>query len=300
MALVLGRRRSPVFYFNLWGFVFALPALILLLVFNIYPLINAFYISLTSWDLGPRMRFVGLANFIYMFTSDQNFLRSIGTTLYYVVGLNPLMWTVSLGLALLFNRQFVGRSAFRTIYFTPVVISWVVAALVWFIILGHPTYSLSARILGLFGRPGFSFIHSAAWVMPAMIFLSLWKGVGYYMVLFLAGLQNIPQELYEAAAVDGANAWQRFWYITIPLLRPALLFVMVISIIGSFQVFTPIWILTQGGPAGASRVLTVYMYENAFMYLKMGYAAAMSVVLFLILGFLTLVQFRLVRSDIAE
>jgi len=207
------------------------------------------------------------------------------------------MWVIALGLALLFNREIKLRGIFRTIYFTPVVISWVVASMVWYIIF-HPSFGLNAHIMRLFGRPGIKFLHDARYALPAIIILSLWKSVGYYMVLFLAGLQSIPKMFYEAASVDGANSRQQFWYITIPLLMPTTLFVMVISIINSFQVFTPIFLLTRGGPHGATRVLPILIYENAFIYLKMGYASAMAVVLFVILMILTLLQMRVFRGEV--
>jgi multiple sugar transport system permease protein len=198
-------------------------------------------------------------------------------------------------LALLFNRRFALRAAFRTVYFVPVVVSWVVAAIVWSTIF-HPSLGLNAAFFRLFDRPGVIWLADPALVMPAMIVISVWKGLGYQMVLFLAGLQAIPTEYQEAAAVDGATPRQRLWYITLPLLKPTILFVMVISVIGSFQVFTPIFIMTGGGPAGASRVLPMLIYEHAFKFLKMGYATALAMVLFTILMSLTLLQMKLFRG----
>ena len=290
------RKRGPVFYQNLWGVAFAIPALALLIVFSIYPVLNALYIGFTSWSLSGTPEFIGLDNYITMFLRDPEFLRSLRTTAIYAVGLNPIMWAIALGLALLFNREMKMRGIFRTIYFTPVVVSWVVASMVWYLIF-HRSFGLNAHIMRLFGQPGIKLLSDSQYALTAIIILSLWKSMGYYMVLFLAGLQNIPRVFYEAADVDGANSWQRFLFITIPLLMPATLFVMVISIINSFQVFTPIYLLTRGGPHGATRVLPMLIYENAFIFLKMGYASAMAMVLFAVLMVLTLVQLRVFRTD---
>ena len=289
------RRRSPVFVQNAWGLAFALPALGFLVVFNLYPLASAFYISFTSWQMAGTPQFVGLENYVTVFARDEEFYRSVGVTAYYALGTNPPLWAMALGLALLFNRRFALRAVFRTVYFVPVVVSWVVAAIVWSTIF-HPTLGLNAAFFRLFDQPGVIWLADPRLVMPAMIIISIWKGLGYQMVLFLAGLQGIPAEYQEAASCDGANTRQRLWYITLPLLKPTILFVMVISVIGSFQVFTPIFIMTGGGPAGASRVLPMLIYEHAFKFLKMGYATSLAMVLFVILMSLTLLQMKLFRG----
>jgi ABC-type sugar transport system permease subunit len=289
------RRRSPLFVQNAWGFLFAVPALAFLVVFNLYPLLSAFYISFTSWQLAGTPEFVGLENYVTVFTRDEEFYRSVGVTAYYALGTNPPLWAMGLALALLFNRQFALRSVLRTVYFVPVIVSWVVAAIVWSTIF-HPTLGLNAAFFRLLDRPGVIWLADPSLVMPAMMVISVWKALGYQMVLFLAGLQGIPADYQEAAAVDGANARQRLWYITLPLLKPTILFVMVVSIIGSFQVFTPVFIMTGGGPAGASRVLPMLIYEHAFKFLKMGYATALAMVLFAILMSLTLLQMKLFKG----
>jgi len=275
---------------------FAIPALILLIVFSVYPLLTALYTGFTSWGLQGAPQFIGFENYTRLFTRDPDFLNSLKTTAIYVIGLNPLMWIISLGLAMMLNQQIRMRGLFRLIYFTPVIISWVVASMVWFTIF-HPSFGLNAHIMRLFGKPGLQLLTDSKYALPSIIAISLWKNVGYYMILFLAGLQDIPQVYYEAASVDGASSMQKFWRITLPLLMPAMVFVMIISIISSFQVFTPVWILTKGGPAGATRVLPVLIYEHAFRYLNMGYASAMAVILFLILMVLTLLQLRFFRTS---
>lgn len=290
-------RRSPVFYQNLWGVAFAVPALILLLIFNIYPLLNAVYYSTTSWGLVDEPTFIGLDNYIKLATNDAVFWQSLRTTAYYAMGLNPLLWVLSLSLALVFNREFKFRGIFRTIFFTPVIVSWVVAAIVWSTVL-QPSFGLNAQVMRLFGLPGFPLFDKSSTAMITIILMVLWKDVGYFMVLFLAGLQSIPRMYYEAAAVDGATKWQQFWHVTLPLLKPTTIFVVIISIIQSFQVFTPIWLTTTGGPAGATRVLPILIYQNAFRFFgKVGYASAMAVILFLFLMIVTFIQMAIARAD---
>ncbi len=293
-ALLPGR--SPYFYQNLAGLLFAVPALLFLLVFSVYPLLNAIVLSFADWNLTGKATFVGLDNYVTALTDDLDFWRSVGVTFQYTLGVVVPGFVIALSLAMLFNRNLAGRNVLRTAYFAPVAISWVIASLVWVTVL-HPSFGLNPKIMGLFGQPSIKFFDDAKWVIWAMVMLSLWKGIGYWMVIFLAGLQNIAQEMYEAAAVDGANRWQQFWRITLPLLRPTVLFVAVIGVINAFQAFTPIWIMTKGGPAGASRVYALFIYQTAFTYYKMGYASALSVLLFIFLMVLTLIQMRVLRSE---
>lgn len=289
------RRRSPVFRQNVWGILFIAPAIGFLLVFNIYPLLRAIYLSFHTWALAGAPKFVGFANFIRMFTRDDWFRNSLKVTVIYASELNPIVWAMGLGLALLMNRDLKGRGIFRTIYFVPTVVSWVVVSIVWYSIL-HPSFGVNAMVMRiLFNAKGVPFLTHKTYALPMMISLSVWKGVGYTMVLFLAGLQAIPGVYYEAASIDGANRLQQFRHVTLPLLMPTVLFIMITSVIGSFQVFTPIQIMTKGGPAGATRVLPYLIYQNAFEFLKMGYASAMSIVLFVILMALTLIQVRIFR-----
>jgi multiple sugar transport system permease protein len=292
-ALLPGR--SPYFYQNAAGLFFAVPAVAFLLVFSVYPLLNAIVLSFTSWNLSGTPTFIGLDNFADLL-DDIEVWRSVSVTAQYTLGLVIPGFVISLCLALMFNRNMRGRDLLRTAYFTPVAISWVIASLVWVSVL-HPSFGLNAQVMRAFGQPSIPFLTDAKWVIPAMILLSLWKSVGYWMVVFLAGLQGVPQEMYEAASVDGANRWQQFWRITLPLLRPTILFVSVVGVINAFQAFTPVWILTKGGPAGASRVYALLIYQTAFTYFKMGYASALAVVLFIFLMILTLIQMRTLRSD---
>ena len=291
-ALLPGR--SPYFYQSLAGLLFAIPAVAVLLVFSVYPLLNAIFFSFTDWNLSGTPRFIGVENYLTI-ADDLDFWKSLDVTARYTLGLVP-GFAIALFLAILFNRKLAGRDLLRTAYFTPVAVSWVIASLVWTSIL-HPSFGLNAQILRASGQPSIKFLTDANWVIPAMIGLSLWKGIGYWMVIFLAGLQGIPSEYYEAASVDGASRSQQFWKLTLPLLRPTVLFVSVVGVINTFQAFTPIWIMTKGGPAGASRVYALLIYQSAFTYFKMGYASALAVLLFIFLMVLTLIQMRVLRSD---
>ena len=286
--------RSPYFYQSTAGLLFAVPAVLCLLVFSIYPLLNAIFFSFTSWILSGTPKFVGVDNFLEIW-DDTDFWRSLDVTARYTLGLIP-GFALALFLAILFNRRLAGLHILRTAYFTPVAVSWVIASLVWTSVL-HPSFGLNAQVMRLFGAQSIPFFTDVKWVLPALIGLSLWKGIGYWMVIFLAGLQGIPTEYYEAASVDGANRWQQFWGLTLPLLRPTVLFVSVVGVINAFQAFVPIWILTKGGPAGASRVYALLIYQDAFTYFKMGYASALAVILFVFLLVLTLIQMRVLRSD---
>jgi multiple sugar transport system permease protein len=286
--------RSPYFYQNTAGLLFAVPAVLCLVVFSIYPLLNAIFFSFTSWNLSGTPKFIGVDNYIDIW-DDIDFGKSLDVTARYTLGLIP-GFAIALFLAILFNRRLVGLHILRTAYFTPVAVSWVIASLVWTSVL-HPSFGLNAQIMRIFGEKSIPFFTDAKWVLPALVGLSLWKGIGYWMVIFLAGLQGIPQEYYEASAVDGANRWQQFWGLTLPLLRPTVLFVSVVGVINAFQAFVPIWILTKGGPAGASRVYALLIYQDAFTYYKMGYSSALAVLLFVFLLVLTLLQMRVLRSD---
>ena len=293
--ITLKRRRSPVFMQNVWGIVFIVPAIAFLLIFNIYPLLRAFYLSFHTWSLAGAPQFVAFRNFSRMFLQDDWFRQSLKVTVTYAVGLNPVVWAMGLAVALLMNRDLKGRGIFRTIYFIPTVVSWVVVSIVWYAIL-HPSFGVNAMLMRvLFNAKGVPFLTHKTFALPMMIALSVWKSMGYTMILFLAGLQAIPSVYYEAASIDGADRLQQFRHVTLPLLMPTMLFIMITSIIGSFQVFTPIQILTKGSPAGTTRVLPYLIYQNAFQFLKMGYASAMSVVLFVILMTLTVTQVRIFR-----
>jgi ABC-type sugar transport system permease subunit len=276
------------------GLMLVSPAIFFFAVFYIYPLFQAFYISFFRWGLLDTPRYVGLRNYEFLLR-DQEFSNSVFVTLYYVFGTVIPIWIIALGLALVFNNSFRFRGGFLTVFYLPAVISLTVWSMIW-LLSYHPTYGLVSFFTRSAGFEYLRFLQDTSLAMPALILLSVWKGTPLYMVILISGLRAIPSDYYEAATVDGANVVQRFWWITMPLLRPVMLYVMVISIIEAFKVFTPMYILTGGGPGSATRVLPMFIYENAFSYLRMGYASAASIIFLLILLSISFVQFRLLRS----
>jgi len=273
------------------AYLFLLPTLLGLLLFTIGPVIAGFLISFTNWNIFLPPQWVGFDNYTFLFTQDLP-RKVFANTLYYTLINVPLNMTLALAVALLLNLQLRGVAFYRAIYFLPVISSTVAAALIWNWLyspnFGPINYGLSA--IGISGPP---WLASTTWAMPAVILMSVWKGFGINMLIFLAGLQGIPQELLEASMIDGANRWQRFWRVTWPLLTPTTFFVLVISCIASFQVFEQVYVMTEGGPAYATTVLGLFIYLNAFRYNNMGYAAAVAYLLFALILVITLVQFRL-------
>jgi multiple sugar transport system permease protein len=278
-----------------WGFL--MPALLLLGVFFAVPVVAGLLFSLTDFDIyaiaDPSVaRFVGLRNYAQVL-SDGAFWGALRNTLYFVLVGGPLNVLVSLGAALLLNAKLVrARSLFRTAYFAPVVTTMVAVAIVWRY-LYHPRYGLLNHALGLFGVPGVDWLGDPTWSMPGIILLATWKNFGYNMLIFLAGLQGIPAELGEAAAVDGASAAQRFRHVTLPGLAPVFLFVGVTTMIGYFQIFAEPYVMTQGGPLGSTRSLVLLMYEEGFRWWRMGVASTLAVLLLAVTLIGALVQMRL-------
>jgi multiple sugar transport system permease protein len=267
---------------------------LLLVVFKFVPMLQAFYLSLTSYDLLSPPRFVGLRNYVTLL-EDPLFHQSVGVTAYYVFGTCVLIWFVSLGLALIFNAPLPAKNVLRTIYFIPAIVPVVVYAIIW-LFLFHP-YGLLNVALHAIGLPAVQWLSDTRAVLPGFILSSLWRFAPYFMIIYLAGLQSIPLEYYEAAAIDGAAGAQAFRCVTLPLLRPTILLVVVVSIILMSKVFTNVLIITGGGPAGATRVLSLFIYQTGFQYFKMGLASAASI--FLLFGTMTftLLQLRLFRED---
>lgn len=279
--------------------VLLLPSLAGMVVFLMAPVLSSLVLSFSQWDLIGEIHWVGLDNYLTAL-ADPAVLGALRNTLGFILGYLPSVVLIALGLALLLNRRIRGRVVFRAIYFVPVVTSWVAVSLIWKWLL-NPQYGLINFALGAFGIKGPGWLFDPAWAMTGVILTSVWKDIGFVTVIYLAGLQDIPEPLYEAAALDGATAWQRFWSITFPILAPTTFFVTTISLISSFQVFDQVWIMTQGGPAGATSVMVELIYKNAFSYYKMGYASAISWVLFALIFAVTiaqnLLQKRLDRSD---
>jgi multiple sugar transport system permease protein len=233
---------------------------------------------------------VGLDNYVSLATSPDTW-AAFGHTLYYVAGYLPLVYVGGLVLAVALNRLVRGRNLFRTVYFLPVVTSWVVVALTWRWLL-NPSNGPVNQALAAVGITGPGWWSDPAWAMPSIILASTWKDLGFVTVILLAGLQAVPQELLDAARVDGTNAWQRFWHVTFPLLSPSTFFVVVISLINGFQVFDQVYVMTGGGPSGATEVVVERIYDLTFRYGRAGEASALSWMLFALILAVTIVQNR--------
>lgn len=272
---------------------FLAPGLVPLLLFTVGPMVASAGLSLLHWDLLRPPRFIGLDNYARL-AGDTAFRAAVGHTIQFVAGYLPLVLVGGLVIALALNQRLRGLAMFRTIYFMPLVTSWVVVALMWRWLL-DPNVGIVNYALGLVGIHGPGWYTDPAWAMPSVIIASAWKDLGFVMVILLAGLQSIPEEYYEAASVDGAGRWTRFRHITLPLLTPSLFFVVVISLINNLQVFDQVWVMTGGGPAGATSVVVEQIVRNAFRYGQMGYAAAMSWVFFVVILVITALQFRFQR-----
>jgi multiple sugar transport system permease protein len=276
----------------LWGYLFLLPNILGFLAFNLFPLLFAIGMSFTRWDLISPPTFIGLSNYEKLFLEDESFRIAIKNTLFFTVLSVPTGTILSLILANILNQKIRGTTFYRTAFFLPVVSSSIAVALVWAWVF-NPDFGLVNEILSTFGLPRLKWLASSTWALPAVVIVSVWRGIGPSTVIFVAGLQGIPEELYDAAKIDGANARQLFRHITIPMLSPTTFFVIVVSIIGSFQVFDIIYMMTRGGPGRASMVLVYYIYEHAFRWFGMGYAASIAFVLFIVIFVLTLIQLRL-------
>ncbi len=272
-----------------WSFI--APSLVLLLVFSAAPLLFAFYLSFHGWNLlEPAKPFVGLGHYIEL-AGDGLFWNAAKNTAIYSAYV-PLTMACALGVAILLNRKIKGVALLRAIFFLPYITSFVAISIVWQWMY-DPNFGIFNWILGLFGLGPFPWLNSPSTALMALIIMAVWIHIGFQMIIFLAGLQAIPNELYEAAMIDGAGPWRRFWRITLPMLRPTTFFVLVTSIIGSFQVFTFVYVMTEGGPLHATDVIVYHIYQNAWQFLRMGYASAMSWVLFAVIFAITLIQFRL-------
>ena len=279
------RRRN-----TLIGWTFILPNFIGFGILTLAPVLTLFYIAFTDWNAFGNANWIGPANFVRLF-NDNSFRIALTNTITYAVMYIPLTLVVSLGLAMLLNTKLRGIAFFRTAAFFPYITSIVAIAMVWNILFS-PEYgpiNQILRFIGIADPPGW--LTSPAWALPAVALISMWRDAGYYMILFLAGLQTIPRELYEAARMDGANGWQRFWNVTLPGLRPTTFFVTVMMVIGSFKILDLILVLTRGGPGQATLVISQFIFREGFERNSFGYASAAAIVLFLLCISITIVQF---------
>lgn len=278
---------------TLSGLLFILPNFLGFLIFSLFPILFAAYIMFTQWNLSSTPELVGFTNFATMW-NDHLFWKTLGNTAYYTFVAVPIGVFLAFWLAILLNRNMPGTVFFRTIYFLPQITLTVAAAIVWRW-LYNPEFGLFNYLLGMIGIEGPKWLSSTTWAMPAIIIMGNWQGIGFAMLIMLAGLQGIPGEYYEAAEIDGANAWQSLRHITLPLLTPTIFFVVITSLIGAFQGFDQFQVMTQGGPAKSTTTLVMYIYQNGFSFFKMGYGSALAFVLFVFILIVTLVQWILAK-----
>lgn len=271
-----------------WAFLLLLPNLLGFLIFTLFPVVAAFLLSFTEYDMMSPIKWIGLGNYFELL-NDSTFKQVLINTLYYSVFTVPIGATISLFLAIALDRRTKLVKFYRAVYFLPVISSMVAVAMVWQWIY-NPEFGLINYLLSLVGIKGPSWLTDTVWAMPAIIVVNIWKGLGFNMLLFLAGLQGISNSYYEAADIEGARWWTKFTRITLPLLSPTTFFVLVMSFISSFQVFDSVFLMTGGGPGRSTSVLVHYLYQNAFQYFRMGYASALAYVLFFLVFLVTLIQ----------
>ncbi len=288
-AAAVPQRRSPARKRQGWWAMFFLaPSFVPLLVFTFWPMGQSIWMSLHRWNLISDPVWVGFGNYSKLL-SDSSTWKVFGHTLLYVVGYLPLVYVGGLALAIALNQRFPARGFLRAVYFLPVITSWVVVALVWKWLL-NPSNGLVNSVLGALGLPQPGWWTDPSWAMASVVLASAWKDLGFVMVILLAGLQGISAELYEAARIDGASKWAQLRYVTLPLLTPSSFFVLVISLINGFQVFDQVFVMTKGGPQGASQVVVGQIYDLTFRYGRAGEAAALSWLLFVVILLVTLFQ----------
>jgi multiple sugar transport system permease protein len=280
----MARREAAQFY------LFLSPWLIGFVVLTLGSTLTSLLFSFSRWDILSPARFVGLANFAKLVAHDPSFLKALGNTLYYAAFSIPLAIAGGLAISVLMNQKLRGIGIYRTVYYLPVVVSGVATALLWKWIF-DPKTGLFNKLLSLVVAHPPGWLLDPNWSKPAFIIMGLW-GVGGAMVIYLAGLQGIPEELYEAAKIDGATAWQRFRSVTLPLLTPAIFYQLVIGTMAAFQFFTPAYIMTGGGPEDSTLFYNLYLFRNAFEWMKMGYASALAWILFAIILGITTLQFK--------
>ena len=278
------------------GYLFILPTFLGYTGFILGPILAVIGISLTKYDILSPASFIGLDNYVRLFTDPR--LRTVyGNTIFFTVFAVSLNVGIGLILAVLLNRHIPGplKYLFRSAYFFPVLVALVYSSIVWSFLYQKDTGIIN-YYLSLLNVAPIPWLSNRQWVLPSIIVMDVWRNTGFAMLVFLAGLQNIPVDYYEAAQLDGANRWHLFRHITLPLISPTLFFNLIIYMIGALQVFDSVIVLTKGGPGDASRSLVMYIYENAFQFFEMGYASAIAITLFIIIVIMTLIQFRLGRT----
>ncbi len=276
-------------------YLFILPNVVGVILFLAYPIAYSFYLSLTKWDFINPPEFVGVDNYVRLFTQDPLFWTSMRVTFLYVLMYVPAGLVAALILALVMNQKIRGIKFVRTAIFVPVVTSTVAVAIVWVWLLSKD-FGLVNMALRAVGLPSVGWLSNESTALPAIAAVGVWKAMGYNAIILFAAVGSVPRLLYEAVEIDGGNGWDKFWHITLPMIAPAIVFVTTTSLIGAFQVFDQVFIMTAGGPGDATYVYNFYFFRQAFGLLKMGYASAMSYILFLVMFVCTMLQLRFTRE----
>ena len=274
--------------------LFLFPSVLILGVFNFYPIVDVIRLSFYKWDnLAPKQIFIGLQNYINLFQSER-FLNSMVVTLKYTIVVTVISIVLGLILAVILNNRFlVGKSFWRGLFFLPVITPTVAAAMVW-ILLFNPGFGYVNVVMHFFGFKGLNWLADTTWALPTVMSLGIWRRLGFTLILNLAALQGISNDYYESAEVDGANSLQKFFHITIPLLKSTTIMLVILGVIDSFLVFDQVMVLTRGGPSNVTEVMGMFMYSNSFTLFKLGYGSAISVIMFVIVALFTIFQWRLV------
>lgn len=286
-----------------YSYLFIAPTVMLFLVFVFIPVISSLFLSFTRYNIVTQPKWVGLDNYRQIFFHDLRFWKALRNTAVYVLGVVPIGIWISLLLAVAIDQKIRFKNFYKTVFFMPVVTSVIAISVIWKWLFAGEKYGLINYWLMRLGLNPIDWVMSPTWTLPAIMIMSIWAGLGYNMILLLAGLQTIPSVLYEAADIDGAGSWQKFWHITLPLLRPTLLFVLIMSVVNSFQVFEQVYIMTGGTGEGVGGVLdcaltlVAYLYEKGFERFEMGYASAIAYILFGFIFIVTLINLKVVRSQ---
>lgn len=285
------------------SYLYIAPAVILFVVFIVGPLIASLYWSFTEFNGIQASKWVGAENYRNIFLHDPRFWRSVWNTVFYTVGVIPPGIAISLLLAIAVDQKIKGKNFFRTIFFIPTVTSVIALSVIWKWLFAGEKYGLINYCLILLGFKPVDWLMSPTWTLPAIMIMSIWAGAGYNMILFLAGLQTIPNTVYEAAEIDGANSFDKFWKITVPLLKPTIVFVTVMAFIGSFQVFERIYIMTEteygiGGVLDSALTIVAYLYDMGFNKFQMGYASALGYIVFLVIFAITIINIKFIKSRV--
>lgn len=279
---------------KIFSYLMLAPTLLVFGVFLFYPALNGVWISLTKWDGVNPQKFIGFQNYLKL-AADKNFWESFANTLLFTAFSVPLIYAAALGLAVLLTGEIKGSNFFRAVFYWPTMISSIVVGLTWRFLLGED-FGVVNYLLTLMEKSPVKWLTDARNAMMVIILVTVWSMAGYYMVMFVSGIKGISQTYYEAARIDGGGAWQQFWYITLPLLKPTSLLVIVLSTINVIKTYPLVFALTQGGPAGATKFMVQTIQETGFEKSQMGYASAMTMVLFLVLSMFTSVQFKVNRG----